>query len=312
MFKFSVIVPVYNASQTIERCVDSLVNNSNNDLQIILIEDCSKDNSWALCQELSQKYSFVTALHNQQNRGVSFTRNRGIAAAAGEYILFCDSDDYWDIEYLEIFRNAIKSGHHFAICGYINHDEKLNGRTDIICFEKADTISLRASLEEILAQNLLQQLWNKLFRADIIRKNNIRFDETISIGEDFRFILDYIRLGDIHSAALIDKPLYHYMRDQAGSLMYRVGYESIEEPLKNLASLYKLMELEPDEIDKRILQQRSAQIKNYAYLIMHNAGMPLKEKKRLILSLDKASGKDLYRQNRNLFFKERIAKLLRR
>ena len=309
---FSVIVPVYNAAKTVERCVRSLVASGGEDLQIILIEDSSKDDSWAVCQRLAAEYPTVTALHNEHNSGVSFARNRGLDAATGTYLLFCDSDDYWEERYVATFRAIVEAGHDFAICGYVNHDEVANGRTDIIGFEKAETIPLRPNLKDIQDKTLLQQLWNKVFRADIVRENCVRFDESISIGEDLRFILDYIRLGDVQEVTLIDKPLYHYMRDQAGSLMYRVGYESIEEPLKNTAALYRLMGIAEVEIAKRIDDQRSKQIANYAYLIMHNMGMPMAERKRLILALDAAQGKSLYKSNRTLYFKEKLLKLLKR
>ena len=309
---FSVIVPVYNAAKTVERCVRSLVASGGEDLQIILIEDSSKDDSWAVCQRLAAKYPTVTALHNEHNSGVSFARNRGLDAATGTYLLFCDSDDYWEVSYVATFRAIVEAGHDFAICGYVNHDEVANGRTDIIGFEKAETIALRPHLKDIQDRTLLQQLWNKVFRADIVKEKGVRFDESISIGEDLRFILDYIRLGDVQKVTLIDKPLYHYMRDQAGSLMYRVGCESIEEPLKNLATLYRLMGLEEAEIAKRIDDQRSRQIASYAYLIMHNMGMPMKERKRLILALDDAQGKALYKHNRTIYLKEKLAKILKR
>lgn len=308
---FSVIVPVYNAAKTVERCVDSLVCSGGDDLQIILIEDSSKDNSWEVCQRLAEKYKTVTALHNEHNSGVSQARNRGLDAATGKYLLFCDSDDYWEESYVATFRSAVEAGHEFAICGYVNHDEVASGRTDIIGFEKAETVPLRTNLKNIQDKTLLQQLWNKVFRADIVKEKGVRFDESISIGEDLRFILDYIRLGDVQEVTLIDKALYHYMRDQAGSLMYRVGYESIEEPLKNTAALYRLMGLAETEINERIAQQRSRQMESYAYLIMHNMGMPLKERKRLILNLDQARGKALYRHNRTVYIKEKIAKLLK-
>lgn len=312
MATFSVIVPVYNGAKTVERCVESLVKSGGADLQVILIEDCSKDKSWEVCQRLAQKHPTVTALHNEQNRGVSHTRNRGLEAATGQYLLFCDCDDFWEEGYVATFRSVVEAGSDFAICGYVNHDEVASGRTDIIGFEKAETIPLRPNLKEIQDKTLLQQLWNKVFRRDIVQKMGVRFDESISIGEDLRFILDYIRLGDVHAVTLIDQPLYHYMRDQAGSLMYRVGYESIEEPLKNMAALYRLMGIDEDEIRSRIDAQRSQQMASYAYLIMHNMGMPMKERKRLILALDAEQGKLLYKRNRTVYLKEKLAKLLKR
>ena len=312
MATFSVIVPVYNAAKTVERCVDSLYKSGGEDLQIILIEDSSKDNSWEVCQRLAEKYETVTALHNEHNSGVSQARNRGLDAATGEYLLFCDSDDYWEEGYVATFRTIVENGHDFAICGYVNHDEVVSGRTDIIGFEKAETIPLRPNLKDIQDKTLLQQLWNKVFRADIVREKSVRFDESISIGEDLRFILDYIRLGDVQEVTLIDKALYHYMRDQAGSLMYRVGYESIEEPLKNMAALYRLMGADEAEIDYLIEAQRNRQVDSYAYLIMHNMGMPMGERKRLILALDESRGKALYKYNRTIYYKEKLAKLLKR
>lgn len=312
MATFSVIVPVYNAAHTIERCVESIVRSGGEDVQVILIEDCSKDHSWEVCCALAERYPCVTALRNEQNRGVSYTRNRGLDAATGEYLLFCDSDDYWDEGYVPAFQAVLEAGHEFAICGYVNHDEVANGRIDIFGFDKTQTIPLRQNLLDIQNKTLLQQLWNKVFRADIVREKAIRFDESISIGEDLRFVLDYIRLGDVQEVTLIDHPLYHYMRDQAGSLMYRIGYESIEEPLKNLAALYHLMGLAEDEIKIRVEDQRSRQIESYAYLIMHNMGMPMKERKRLILALDQGRCKALYQRNRNLYYKEKIAKLLKK
>ena len=96
---FSVIVPVYNAASTLERCVESILNSQRKDLQIILIEDRSKDNSWQICCTLAEKYSCITALQNDRNRGVSYTRNRGLDAAIGEYLLFVDSDDWVEPEW---------------------------------------------------------------------------------------------------------------------------------------------------------------------------------------------------------------------
>ena len=314
MATFSVIVPVYNGAKTVERCVGSIIASGGGDVQVILIEDCSKDDSLAVCRRLEEKYPNVLCLHNERNRGVSHTRNRGLAAADGKYLLFVDCDDWVDGNYVPAFRRAVDAGNSFAVCGYVNHDEKHNGRTDAYAWENAgdmQTLDLREQIEDLYHRTLLQQLWNKMFRTDVVRACGIRFDESISIGEDTRFILDYIRLSGVREFTRIDSPLYHYMRDQDGSLMYRVGYESVEEPLKNLRKLYEILGLSGEELETRLVSDRQKQIESYAYLIMHNAGMALREKKRLILALDKQQGPALYRSNRLLYIKERIAQLLR-
>lgn len=312
MVTFSVIVPVYRAAHTIERCVDSLAVSGGEDIQIVLVEDCSPDNSWEVCQTLAEKYPQVTCCRNERNCGVSHTRNRGLELAEGQYLLFTDSDDWVDKDYVPTFRKAIREGHTFAICGYVNHDEKHAHRSDTFGwedFEDTKTVSLKAEIEKLYHGRLLQQLWNKVFVTALVREHQVRFDESISIGEDTRFILDYIQRSGIREMHLMNRPLYHYMRDQDGSLMFRVGYESVEEPLKNLSKLYEIMEV--SNVEERLEEDRRRTVNNYAYLIMHNAGMPRKEKKRLILALDPVQGKQLYRVNRKLYFKEQLVRRLR-
>lgn len=312
MATFSVIVPVYKAAHTLERCVDSLAASGGEDLQIILIEDHSPDDSWLVCQRLEKKYSNVICQRNDRNRGVSYTRNQGLNLAEGKYLLFTDSDDWVDPGYVAAFRSAITAGNSFAVCGYVNHDEKQNGRTDEIGWsdvQGSKIVLLKEEIEKLYHRRLLQQLWNKVFITELVRKHSVRFDESISIGEDTRFILDYIQRSGIQEICLMNRPLYHYMRDQDGSLMFRVGYESVEEPLKNLRKLYEIMEI--SNLEERLAGDRRKTIENYAYLIMHNAGMPRKEKKHLILALDPDLGKQLYRINRSLYFKERLARRFR-
>ena len=310
---FSVIVPVYKAAKTIERCVDSLVASGGEDLEVVLVEDCSPDESWQVCQNLAEKYSNVVCRRNDRNRGVSYTRNQGLDLARGQYLLFTDSDDWVAPEYVPTFKQVIDSGDTFAICGYVNHDEKNTGRTDIFGWDETEEftrVELISRLQSIYDGRLLQQLWNKVFVTELVRKHHVRFDESISIGEDTRFILDYLQRTGIDRVCLIDLPLYHYMRDQDGSLMFRVGYESVEEPLKNLRKLYEIQGI-PD-LEQRLASDREKTVGNYAYLIMHNAGMPMSEKKRLILALDPKNGKVLYRKNRTLYLKERLSRMLRR
>lgn len=314
--KFSIIVPVYNAAQTLRRCVNSIMDNSFKDLEVILIEDGSRDNSWEVCCELKKAFSNVKAIRNKENKGVSYTRNQGLKCAGGQYLLFADSDDWVESNYYEEFHRMIeKNNAELVVCGYINHDEKQNGRTDEYCwhdFEGEKCIEARQIVSSLYESCLLQQLWNKAFCSSIIREHKICFDETISIGEDLRFVLDYLNTGCVKNITLLNKTLYHYMRDQDGSLMYRVGYESIEEPLKNQEKLYQFLGLSEEEIHSRLILDRKKKLELYAYLIMHNAGMKQKEKKRLILALDSEEGYKFFKENRCIYLKEKIAKWIHR
>lgn len=312
----SVIIPVYNAEKTIEKCVESIEVNSYKDVEIILVEDCSKDNSWDICKKLAERYANIKIVRNKRNRGVSYTRNQGITAAAGEYMMFVDSDDWiaenYFSEFLYVLEGASKS---LVICGYVNHDEKVNGTTDVFGwndFEGVKKSSVKDVIKPLYEGSLLQQLWNKIFITALIKERKICFDESISIGEDTRFVLEYIRKCQIETIYLLNKPLYHYIRGQTGSLMYKVGYESVEEPLKNLRMLYQILGLEANKIDVIIRDERQKQIELYAYLIFHNKGMDEQEKKRLILNLDEKQGASLYKKNRKLFYKERVVVLLKK
>lgn len=314
MIKYSIVVPVYNAENTIERCVESIIANNMDNIEIILIDDCSKDSSLEKCNAIAEKYKQIVVIHHDTNKGVSYARNTGIYAAKGKYTLFVDSDDWIDSLYCNTFDRYISENpDSFLICGYVNHDEKYNGRTDIIGWNdigEYKVSNIKTELEVIYRSNLLQQLWNKLFITEIIQNNKLKFDESISIGEDFRFILEYIRVSKINKVVLINKPLYHYMRDQEGSLMFRVGLESVEEPLKNLVSLYQVVGYSQNEIEEKIVIDRKNQIELYAYLIMHNAGMSIKRKKKLIYNLGSKQGKYLYKKNKRIYIKEKIVKLL--
>lgn len=315
MTTFTIIVPVYNSAHTLERCVNSIVSASGDDAQIILIDDGSKDNSLETCLHLSQKFSTVVCLHNEHNRGVSYTRNVGIDAAIGKYLLFVDSDDWVDLDYVSAFRQSIDEKNNFAICGYINHDEKYNDRTDIFSmneFEGKKTVSLKENIEKLYHLRLLQQLWNKVFLTDIVRKHGIRFDEDISIGEDSRFILEYIKHSGIEEVTLINRPLYHYMRDQNSSLMHSIGYKHLQSSLDDIRNLYEIIGLPNKIIEEKLRNDRQQLIENCAYMIMHNVSMTGYEKRKLVLALDKKQGKSLYRNNRIIIWKEFVLKQMRK
>lgn len=305
---FSVIVPVHNGEKTLRRCVESLAPQVS---RILLIENGSIDRSRQLCHTLAEEYPNVTALDGEDRGGVSKARNLGLAHADTPYILFCDCDDYVEPDYAAHFQKALEDAE-FAICGYVNHDEVANGRTDIYSFTEDETTILLPRLEEIQGKCLLQQLWNKVFSREVIEKNGIRFDESISIGEDMRFVLAYLAAAKPQKTALIAKPLYHYMRDQPGSLMYRMGTEKMEEGIRNQEAMYRLMGMEEDAVAEKLTRERERQKGIYAYLIMHNMGMPLRQRRSLILQLDEQSGKKLWRQNFSVFCKEKISRKLKR
>lgn len=218
MPEISVVVPVYNAEKTLRRCVESIVFGQERDLEVILLEDCSRDGSWALCQTLAQEYPQVVCLRNDRNRGVSYTRNRGLDAATGRYLLFVDSDDWVSGSYVRsLITTARENPGKLVVCGFtfIDHTQSVQryyGMSGTKTLQKEQFHKLSGAV-------LLQQLWNKVFDLKRIREAGIRFDETISMGEDYCFVMDMIEALDYRECVIIKEALYYYVRWGNGSLM---------------------------------------------------------------------------------------------
>jgi len=220
--KASVIVPVYQSGDTVRKCVESLLLGNGLDLEIILVNDASKDHSAQVCRLLQQQYPEIIYLENSENKGVSYTRNRGLDAAQGDYIFFVDSDDWVSCEYInQMLTLAEACTDALPVCGYtfIDHTQKIRSvyRWD----EKMDSDKWvsASNLFDLERRILIQTLWNKVFRREIIQSAHIRFDESLSMGEDFQFVLDYMEAAGLHQCVVLNRPLYYYIRANQTSLM---------------------------------------------------------------------------------------------
>ena len=131
--KISVVIPVYNAVKTLERCVESIIYGEFKDISVILVDDCSKDDSWECCQKLSNRYSNVYCYQTKKNSGVSYTRNHGLKVADSEYILFVDSDDWVSGKYAEkLLSVAQQNPNSLVISGLHFRDEVAGYQRDYI------------------------------------------------------------------------------------------------------------------------------------------------------------------------------------
>ena len=200
--KYSVIIPVYNAERTLRRCLDSLLPQLNNDIEVLLINDGSMDKSGAICQEYAEN-NLSIRLFEQENSGVSVARNRGLDNANGEYVLFIDSDDYVDSNYFSCINDCIKKEEtDLLIFGALFQNRNQNNKMEYknCNYYDLDAVKLYAVLSK---KQHMYSLWNKAFLRHIIENNSIRFSPGISIGEDGAFIFKYIlhtnRLTSINS-----------------------------------------------------------------------------------------------------------------
>ena len=229
--------------------------------------------------------------------------------------MFVDSDDYVEADYIETMISAISCTDNESImpvCGYINHDEKKNGRIDIFlpsnekeCLKKSIQI-----MPELYESRMLQIIWNKVFRLDVIKQNHIRFKEDMFIGEDFRFLLEYMKAAKISGFLFVNKALCHYMRDNENSLMSRLLETKIQDSLDNFEIMYELMGKSSDEIEKLVEAEKEKQLQYYAYTIMHDENMTMKEKKKKIFELPSDDVEQLYKLQKRLKRKENIHKCI--
>lgn len=219
----SVIVPVYNCEQTLRQCVDSLLAQSYQNLELLLLDDGSRDKSAQICDQYQYMDKRVHSFH-KKNQGVSATRNLGIQRARGTYLVFVDGDDFVHEDFLRELLDAYQENT-IPICGHWEH-LKPSGKK--ICMEmngfpKSKELSVLYPL--LYEQALINSLWDKLYLTSIIREYQISFDESLSLGEDLLFNLQY--LGHVKFVNLIDKPLYHYIRHENGSLRSKY-YEQMD------------------------------------------------------------------------------------
>lgn len=212
--KISVIVPVYNAQKTIEKCIKSILVQTYSNLEIIVVNDGSKDKTGEICEEIAKCDSRIKYYY-KENTGVSMTRNFGLEKATGDYISFIDSDDFLE---KNMYENMIKEINNADIlicnCFIINDNKKINNDIEIKnnSYETLEKMIKDISDKEI--NRYVNPPWNKLIKRHIIVSNNILFDSKISLGEDLLFNLTCMK--DAKEIKTIDKRLYNYVITTSG------------------------------------------------------------------------------------------------
>lgn len=191
ILKYSVIIPVYKAEKTLRRCVDSLLSQPHNHVEILLINDGSPDGSGEICREYAKKDSCVRYLE-KENGGVSSARNYGLDHASGDYILFVDSDDYVTPDYFAAV-DAVLEEHDYDLIQFSNYFTDGTNQTERIRqpFRATTRETLFPKLIETLYKKKSNQPWAKVYRRSHIGKNKIRFPEDIEVGEDRAFYIHY-------------------------------------------------------------------------------------------------------------------------
>lgn len=216
----SIIIPVYNVAQYLDQCLQSVLGQSYTDWECILVDDGSKDDSGAKCDEWCKRDSRFHVIH-QKNQGVSSARNNGIKASKGDYITFIDSDDWVDAVYLmHLIKPAgkgveyIVSGHKCIVEGEITSMLVPN---NTCTFELGETGA--EPFADLYSKNLLNGPCTKLYRRSIIIEHDIHFPLDVHYGEDLLFNYDYLR--HVKFIASVAESDYYYRQVFGTSLSHK-------------------------------------------------------------------------------------------
>lgn len=264
---FSVIIPIYNSGLFLNKSVNSVLQQSCDDFELILVDDGSTDNSVEIIEDIQKKYPRKVIICKKENGGASSARNFGMHQAHGRYIVFIDSDDMIDPGYLECFRKAILQHNSppIVIAGFMVVD--VNGiSTEIISAKEAVITKSTGNLVEEVPLLCLSSPIAKVFQKSIVTDNNIVFNESINIGEDLVFVMDM--LCKLEKIISIPKALYQYDK-RMGSLS--TSYNSVEEELnaenlivESTVRTMKMYSYKDDAINSFIVQS----YRKHAYRIL--------------------------------------------
>ena len=218
MPKISIIIPIYNAENYLKRCLNSVINQTLKDIEIICINDCSKDNSLEILKEYSKKDNRIKIINLKENKGESKARNIGLDNTNSEYIAFLDNDDEIDLDFYEkLYNKAIKTNSDIVKAG-----------VDIINYDKKHQ---KDNLNELIKQNnsklyFTHYWWSAIYKSSLIKENNIKFLEKYEIGEDILFLNQAIL--NCKKLEIIDNTYYHYHKRENSTDSKILNYEKIK------------------------------------------------------------------------------------
>ena len=213
----SVIVPIYNVEKYLARCVDSIVNQTYKNLEIILVDDGSPDRCPQMCDDYAEKDSRIKVVH-KNNGGLSDARNAGMAVATGEYISFIDSDDYVSDDFFECLLNVMnKENSDIAECSVVKfyEDNRFDEFSDDLSVKTYDT---QDAMSALIAENPFHQhVWNKLYKTELVK------DIPYAVGKlNEDEFWTYRVFGRANKVARLNKTMYYYF--QRSSSIMGVGY----------------------------------------------------------------------------------------
>lgn len=275
----SIIIPMHNAEKTIEKTINSVLNQKYEQYEIILIDDASTDNTVEICNKIKeQNNKKMIKILLIEKSGPSKARNEGIKIASGKYIMFLDADDYYENNMLEIMYNKVKANNDTLVCcNFYEVYQNGNKRSAkfITDYEVKGKENLYKGIEYLQENFKFNTLWNKIYFKNIIDKHHINFDENINMGEDYKFNITYC--NHINSIQYIEQCLYNYVISQESLCATYDKTNEFERRIKNINHNKEMFEENNYPLDYIYNKYISAIIGTIEVLISIQ-GIKLKEK----------------------------------
>lgn len=260
--KVSIIIPIYNSEKYIDKCLESVVNQSLKEIEIIIINDGSTDNTLNIAKEIAKKDNRIK-IFTQHNKGAAIARNLGILKSSGKYIGFVDIDDYIEREmYFELYYKAIEGNYDIVTCSFVEEGTSCHNYFENALIEKNEIEG--EEIKELYFKYIIEDksigylpLWNKIFKKEFIIENNLYIDKEMVFGEDRIFCREaFLRAERI---ANVNKILYHYLKVNDDSITMKYSISKVEYYLQDRREMVRFI---VDNIKDRKMLEKGLDIYN--------------------------------------------------
>ena len=253
MSRISVLIPAYNVERFLSKCVDSILSQTFDDFEVILVDDGSSDRTGEICDEYAATDSRIKVVH-QENQGISATRNCCLQYASSEYIQFIDADDWVDSNMLEVmYEKAVSRNADVVGCDFYEEYENKQHLVNVN-YESKD-IFFKA-----MVQNEWGTVWKLLIRKEIVDAHKIRFPIGINGGEDYFFVVQLLFYAKI--ACCVNIPLYHYNRLNNNSFISAGTLKKLMDQYEATDLVCSFLKKEIQNFNERMLDNRKIMVKS--------------------------------------------------
>lgn len=302
----SVIIPVYNAEKYLDRCINSLLRQTLNGIELIFVNDCSTDSSLNILEKYEEKYpKLIKVLSFTENMRQGAARNAGINLAKGEYIGFVDADDWVDESMFEkLYNCAVNNNYDIVGC----HNYVVNKKGDIISISKGNNISQVGILDDEKRKKLLVNggnIWLKIYKKSLLDNNQIRFPERLSYEDNYFIPIVFLHCN---SFGLVDEPLYYYYLSENSTVRTPNSNTQFQrfKTLELLIEKVKMMEVyDKYKIEFDYLRIVLFYLNTAKLCVIHYKPWNIK----MLFQIRKYMRKNLPKYYTNTYYKTRISKI---